>query len=124
MILRPPRSKRTYPLFPYTALFRSRDVGDVLLREAHRLCLHGGMLAGALLVLVQCVDQVRGRLPADERHVVVRIGVLVADHAVATLAGEGALLAALGRTGRRDGSGSGRNQIGSAEWREGGGQYG
>src|SRR3546814_271269 len=97
-----------------------RDVGDVLLREAHRLCLHGGMLAGALLVLVQCVDQVRGRLPADERHVVVRIGVLVADHAVATLAGEGELLAALGRTGRRDGSGSDRHRRGLA----GGGRRG
>src|SRR3546814_14151384 len=80
------------------------------------------MLAGALLVLVQCVDQVRGRLPADERHVVVRIGVLVADHAVATLAGEGELLAALGRTGRRDGSGSGSGRHRSG--RAGGGRSG
>src|SRR3546814_14818745 len=78
------------------------------------------MLWGALLGLVQGVDKVRCRLAADERHVVVRIGVLVADHAVATLAGEGELLAALGRTGRRDGSGSGRHRRGLA----GGGRRG
>src|SRR3546814_15826171 len=33
MIRRPPRSTRTYPLFPYTTLFRSR-----LLRKCQRIC--------------------------------------------------------------------------------------
>src|SRR3546814_15549653 len=30
MILRPPRSTRTYTLFPYTTLFRSDNLGDAI----------------------------------------------------------------------------------------------
>ena len=66
-----------------------------------RLRLHGRMLALALLVFGQRVDQVLRRLPADPRHVVVRIGVLVAGDAVAALAGVGQFLAALGTAGQR-----------------------
>src|SRR5690606_1966903 len=81
------------------------NVGDVLLREAVCLCLHGGVLAGALLVFGQCVDEVSRRLPADARHVVVRVGILVARDAVAALAGVGELPAAFDRSGRRGGGG-------------------
>src|SRR3546814_18035657 len=30
MIRRPPRSTRTYPLFPYTTLVRSEHIGDII----------------------------------------------------------------------------------------------
>src|SRR3546814_12173016 len=56
MIRRPPRSTRTDTLFPYTTLFRSQDLGDLVQECFRRLAMaKGGKLAliekpGAYLV--------------------------------------------------------------------------
>src|SRR3546814_18575925 len=76
------------------------DVGDVLAREALGLGLHRRVLALALLVLGERVDQVGSGLAGDLRHVVVRVGVLVAGDAVAALAGEGELRSDERRVGK------------------------
>src|SRR3546814_5878775 len=48
MIRRPPRSTRTYTLFPYTTLFRSGNIGDDFGREPRlRLDLRSSAQAGS-----------------------------------------------------------------------------
>src|SRR3546814_7196091 len=61
MIRRPPRSTRTYTLFPYTTLFRSGDRNAVLsgqrLDQVAAVDLSGMMLAPAELVRDGAVDR-------------------------------------------------------------------
>src|SRR3546814_20182744 len=59
MIQRPPRSTRTYTLFPYTTLFRSQlfDVGSDILG------LGGGGVAGD--DLARAIDEEFGEIPLD-----------------------------------------------------------
>src|SRR3546814_9338482 len=90
MIRRPPRSTRTYTLFPYTTLFRSPDLGAVqrrsrsdagpglspLERADHRPRPHHGLLHGdarddrRLRQLVRADHDRRAGhgLPADEQY--------------------------------------------------------
>src|SRR3546814_13726474 len=49
MIRRPPRSTRTETLFPYTTLFRSMRMGEVVVRDLRDSRLHAGADGIALL---------------------------------------------------------------------------
>ena len=65
------------------------DIGHVLLGELLRLRMHGEVRALAALVRLQGGDEVFGMLALELRDAVVRIGILVARHAVAAEAGVG-----------------------------------
>src|SRR3546814_20762606 len=82
MILQPPRSTRTYPLFPYTALFRYLGdlvdaglLGAVLARHDHRRLEDGALERDVLLV--QRVDQ---RAQRDFGDLEARLDDVVAFH--------------------------------------------
>src|SRR3546814_12485838 len=51
MFRRPPRSTRTYTLFPYTTLFRSAARGRARMTARKRLACASAALAGVLAVL-------------------------------------------------------------------------
>src|SRR3546814_8815225 len=64
MIRRPPRSTRTYTLFPYTTLFRSTDAATVA--EDARQHVVGGDLHDVLADL--CIDEMLRAIVFDEKN--------------------------------------------------------
>src|SRR3546814_1503767 len=78
MILRPPRSTRTDPLFPYTTLFRSlRDRRHVGIYRAAFTCL-ADQFRQAVISLRSDDDIDRGRAPDD--FLALRLGDAPGDH--------------------------------------------
>src|SRR3546814_13697544 len=61
MIRRPPRSTRTDTLFPYTTLFRSGSIADVVTASLQRAALYAECASRILRLWLQC--QRRDRWP-------------------------------------------------------------
>src|SRR3546814_12966441 len=68
MIRRPPRSTRTDTLFPYTTLFRSGDLWDIVAVDAFEL----EVALGGILKLIAARD-----LAAEQWFVLVLVGVVL-----------------------------------------------
>src|SRR3546814_20203301 len=82
MIRRPPRSTRTDTLFPYTTLFRSRELSIRVTTEVESLCnqpcenhdddgadRRGHDLADQIVADTQIDPQRRERIPSHERKI-------------------------------------------------------
>src|SRR3546814_8566330 len=83
MIRRPPRSTRTDTLFPYTTLFRSQHVGQMLNDPLRRHVLQGELQAAGqnrcrkLLRVGGCQDELRSEEHTSELQSLMRISYAV-----------------------------------------------